>query len=85
MLESPFVIEQVKRLGAGAGLKHMVLKSIRALKIPVPPLFEQECIAEFLTEHIGFIGCLEKSLKEKRHMIDMLPAALLRRAFNGEM
>jgi hypothetical protein len=61
MFESPFVMEQVKRWRRGA--KAYGIKSIRALEIPVPPLFEQVRIADFLTDRIGSIGCLEKSLK----------------------
>lgn len=41
-MESPSVIEQVKLLGAGAGLKHMVLRSIRSLEISLPVIEKQK-------------------------------------------
>lgn len=84
-LESPFVLKQVERLGAGAGLKHMVLKSIRALEIPLPPLSEQGHIAAMLNGRMTTLEQTCKVLEEQLDTINRLPAALLRRAFAGEL
>ena len=84
-LESPNMLEQVKLLGAGAGLKHMVLKSIRALDVPLPALSIQRCIVARLSEQMGTAGQTRKTLEEQLDTINKLPAALLRRAFSGEL
>jgi len=84
-LESPDVLEQVNRLGAGAGLKHMVLKSIRALEVPVPPIHVQVAITTMLQEKISSSNRIRGLLEEKLEMIKRLPASLLRQAFNGEL
>lgn len=84
-LESPCVLAQVKQLGAGVGLKHMVLKSIRSLKIPIPPISEQKRIAVTLSEKMTEVEKLRKSLEEQLDTINKLPATFLRQAFNGEL
>ena len=83
-LESPQVVAQVKRLSAGAGLKHMVLKSIRALTIPVPPLGEQEKIAGALRDRIAGASALVRSLERCVSTIELLPPSFLAQAFNGK-
>jgi type I restriction enzyme S subunit len=84
-LESPDALEQVDRLGAGAGLKHMVLKSIRALEVPIPPIHVQKAIATMLQEKISSSNRIRGLLEEKLKKINRLPPSLLRRAFNGEL
>jgi type I restriction enzyme S subunit len=84
-LESPAVLGQVKQLGAGAGLKHMVLKSIRALELPLPPLSEQQSIVAMLNDQMASAARARTANEEELDAINKLPAALLRRAFNGEL
>lgn len=84
-LESPEVLEQVKLLGAGAGLKHMVLKSINALSVPVPPMGAQRRIADMLGDCIRESNRLTTLIDAQRDMVDTLPQAVLRKAFNGEL
>lgn len=83
-LESPMVLKQVELLGAGAGLKHMVLRSIRALEIPLPPMPEQRKIADTLNEQMLKAEQTKKILKDQLDSINKLPAALLRQAFSGK-
>ncbi len=82
-LESPDVMKQVEKLGAGAGLKHMVLKSIRALMIPLPDLATQQRIVTTLNEQMASAHRARKAVEEELDAINKLPAALLRRAFSG--
>jgi len=85
VMASPFGRKQVERLGAGAGLKHMVLKSIRALRIPCPPISEQRRIAAILNEQMAMVARARKAAEEELETINTLPAALLRTAFAGEL
>ena len=41
VLQSTLIKTQTELMSEGSGLKHMVLRSIKALKIPLPPLDEQ--------------------------------------------
>jgi type I restriction enzyme S subunit len=84
-LESPGVLKQVAQLSAGAGLKHMVLKSIKALEIPLPSLGEQRRVAAALSEQISKTQTLCDRLRAKLAAINILPGAFLRAAFNGEL
>jgi type I restriction enzyme S subunit len=84
-LESPQVLKQVQRLGEGAGLKHMVLKSIRALEVPLPPLETQQQVAEELNAAFLEAQSLREQLAQKLAAVEKLPATLLRAGFNGSI
>ena len=53
--------------------------------IPLPPLSEQKRIAGILKEQMSSAECLRRTLAEQLNAISKLPAALLRRAFSGEL
>jgi len=80
-LESPAVLSQVEQLGAGAGLKHMVLKSIRSINVPMPPLRDQERLADELDGRLNSVRRLQGMTDTQAAEIGRLPATLLRRAF----
>jgi restriction endonuclease S subunit len=84
-LESPQVLSQVQELGMGAGLKHMVIKSIKALEIPVPSLQEQQRIAEEITHRLNDAKQITDVIESQFAEINELPPALLRQAFAGEL
>ncbi len=84
-LESPQVQSQVKELGAGAGLKHMVIKSIKALEIPVPDLLEQEEIATEITLKLDRAQKVISSLEFQLINLNQLPFSLLAKAFQGDI
>ena len=82
-MKSRNVLQQVKRLGSGAGLKHMVLKSIRALEIPCPALDEQQHIVAEIHKQMSLVEIARTASEWELKTINALPAALLRRAFGG--
>jgi type I restriction enzyme S subunit len=82
-LESPQVLAQVEELGAGMGLKHMVIKSIKALEIPVPSLADQERIASGIISKLDNATKITEMLESQLAEIKRLPASLLRKAFEG--
>jgi type I restriction enzyme, S subunit len=84
-LESPSAIAQVKHLGAGAGLKHMVIQSIRALRIPLPSLSEQKRIADLLVSKRTAADGVAALIHQELADIDALPFVFLRSAFRGEL
>lgn len=58
---------------------------VAALQIPFPPLADQQCIAAILNEQMASAERARKAIEEELETINKLPAALLRRAFNGEL
>jgi len=55
------------------------------LEIPLPPLLEQRRIAAVLKEQMAAVEKARAAAEEELNTINALPAALLRRAFNGEI
>ncbi len=82
-LDSPYVLKQVDALGAGSGLKHMVLESIRKIDIPLPQLDQQEQIVWELKEKLAKIQTLSRVLKKQEEAINALPNALMQGLFGG--
>jgi len=56
-----------------------------ALELPVPPLPEQKRIAAILNEQMAAVERARAGAQAQLDEINALPAALLRRAFNGEL
>jgi type I restriction enzyme S subunit len=56
-----------------------------ALEIPLPPLDEQRRIAAILQDQLAAVERARAAAVEQLDTINRLPAALLRRAFNGEL
>lgn len=55
------------------------------LDFPLPPLDEQRRIAAVLREQMAMVEKARVAVEEELQTINALPAALLRRAFNGEI
>lgn len=55
------------------------------LEIPLPPLPEQRRIVDVLQEQMAAVECARTAAEAELEAINALPAALLRRAFAGEL
>jgi type I restriction enzyme S subunit len=67
------------------GQPKLALTRIATIPVPLPPLTEQEHIAGVLREQIAAVDKARAAVEEEINTINTLPAALLRRAFNGEL
>lgn len=56
-----------------------------SLEIPLPPLPAQKRIAAILKDQMAAVEKARTAAKDQLNTINALPAALLRRAFNGEI
>ncbi|MEF3253969.1 MAG: restriction endonuclease subunit S, partial [Deferribacterales bacterium] len=61
------------------------INELMKLVVPLPPLAEQRRIAAILREQMDAVERLRRTLEEQLEAINKLPAAILRKAFNGEL
>ena len=78
-------VPKFQELGSGATFTEVSKTAVEAFKIPLPPLAEQKRIAGILNEQMAAIERARAATEAQLEAINKLPAALLRRAFNGEI
>lgn len=66
-------------------ISNLRVSDLLALQIPLPPLPEQQRIAAILTEQLAAVEKAHTAAEEQLKAIERIPAALLRRAFSGEL
>ena len=81
MLISTHVYEQAKAKNSGCGVGHVNVKDIKVFKIYIPPLSEQQRIAERLDALSAHVRELEENQKKIISECDALKQALLRKVF----
>ena len=74
--------ETESRGGNQPNLNGQILQN---MMVPLPPLAEQGRIAGLLHEQMATVDKARAAAEEELNTINALPAALLRRAFNGEI
>ncbi len=75
----------VRRIAGSSTYPNIKWSSFRNLEISLPPLPDQQRIAEVLREQMAAVEKARAAAEEELNTINTLPAALLRRAFNGEI
>ena len=87
VLQEPDFINRLQGLVAAATKSRERLKPEIVLDahIPLPPLPEQKHIAAVLRKQLDAVKRLRRALEEQLEAINKLPAAMLRKAFNGEL
>lgn len=78
-------VESAMRQKTGSRMPRADMDDLLSLQIPLPPLEEQKRIAAILNEQMAAVERARKAIEEELDAINKLPAALLRRAFNGEL
>ena len=69
----------------GIGVPHISGKQIESFKFMLPPLSDQESIANSLNDLLANTQRLEEIYEEKLTALDRLKKSLLHRAFNGDL
>ena len=83
-MESANFQQSLADLTFGATIKNVASVGIlKAIRIPLPPLPEQQRIAAILNEQMSAVEKARAAAEEELKTINALPAALLRRAFSG--
>lgn len=82
----PFVRRQiVEYASTSAGQLTINQQALSSLEVPVPPIDVQQKVIERIRERALTSDRMTLELNEQLRMIERLPAALLRNAFNGEL
>ena len=84
-LDSPFVIEKMKREARGTTQKFVGLGYLRNFKIFLPPLVIQKQIVAKLDTLSVSTKKLEKNYQQKIDNLDELKKSVLKKAFEGEL
>ena len=84
-LQAPHVKVQMERTAVGTSQKTISLKSINALKIPVPSLEEQAKILDRLNHAMANIAEVEAVLASSEAELTQLDQSILAKAFRGEL
>jgi type I restriction enzyme S subunit len=85
MLNSPPVRECSRAGTRGVGNQNLVLKTIRELPVPAPPLADQHRITSGIREIHGKLEILATFQEETSTVLDGLLPSILDRAFRGEL
>jgi type I restriction enzyme S subunit len=85
-VRQPRVLTDATRYFTGAvGQQRVPAEFLARLTIPLPPLSEQKRIAAILKEQLAAVARARAAAEARLDAINALPAALLCRAFNGEL
>ena len=84
-LSSPMWFEHAKASASGATRPRISRRNLESLQLPMPHLPEQSRIAGLLQERLGAVDKARTAAEEELATVNTLPAALLRRAFSGEL
>ena len=80
-----FAREHLESIAPQMAQANLKLGMLNPLELPVPPLADQRRIAAQLSTQMASAERLRQTLAEQLAAINQLPAALLRRAFSGEL
>ncbi len=78
-------VPDIQALGSGATFAEVSKSILYQFEIPLPPLPEQQRIVALISEQMAVVEKARIAAEAELKAINTLPAALLRRAFNGEI
>jgi type I restriction enzyme S subunit len=64
-------------------MKNITQDTIRAIPLPVPSIDDQDRVMKTLAVQLNSSAPISSAVAEQLNTIERLPAAVLRRAFNG--
>jgi type I restriction enzyme S subunit len=85
VIRAPYLQERIKARSRGDMIRHLVLREIRDLTIPVPSLPEQRRIVAELVALRAEVDAVKGLQAETAAELDALLPSILDRAFRGEL
>ena len=76
---------QIRALARGGAQPNVNATLLGSIEVPVCPRSEQERFCTEVASNEGIVGALRLAAERQLLSVDALPAALLRRAFSGEL
>lgn len=83
VLNSPMCRKQAKALTQGVGNQNLVIKDLKRIEFPLPPIPEQKRLASKLQELMQEVECGRTACKKQLEAAKALPAAYLREVFES--
>jgi type I restriction enzyme S subunit len=84
-LRVPYLQERIGNRSRGDMIRHLVLREIRNLVVPLPPLSEQHRIVAYLDSLQAKVDTLKRLQAETAAELDALLPSILDKAFSGEL
>jgi type I restriction enzyme, S subunit len=84
-LQAPYVKIYSDQVAVGTGVKHLRVRDVDHLPIPLPPLKEQHEIVRRIEALFAKADRIEAQYQKARQAVDRLTPALLAKAFRGEL
>ena len=85
LLGSTFVYDQFDRLAAGSTVRNLNKELAGKVTVPVPPLNEQDTIAQHFDGLYDEINLLKATYQQKLTALNELKKSILHQAFNGQL
>lgn len=85
MIRAPYLQDRIQQRSRGDMIRHLVLREIRGLLIPLPCLEEQRHIVAYLDEAQEQIEAVMNLQAETAAELDALMPSILDRAFSGAL
>jgi type I restriction enzyme S subunit len=80
-----FIRDHLESIAPQMAQANLKLELLNPLQIPAPPYADQQRVAAMLNEKMASAERTRKAIEKELDTVNKLPAALLRRAFNGEL
>ncbi|UZP66005.1 restriction endonuclease subunit S [Desulfovibrio mangrovi] len=84
-LQAPHIIEFAQRVGVGMGVKHLRVRDVENLPIPLAPIAEQKQLEIILTRTIELHEKLLEIVEGTSSPLNDLDQSILAKAFRGEL
>lgn len=82
-VECPYYWQQLYAASWGAAQPNVNGTSLSNLKLPLPPLAEQQAIVDRVEKLLSMVDELEKQVSERKEQSEQLMQSVLRKAFEG--
>jgi type I restriction enzyme S subunit len=84
-LKSPVLLENALGMKTGTALRRVVLRNLKTLEIPIPPIDEQHKIVVLLEDHLSRLDAALADVKQVKIKAAQFRRSLLQAAFTGKL
>lgn len=85
VLKSPNFLNQAIKKKTGVAIRRIILKNLKEIKIPLPPLSVQQKLIDKIKIINAEVSKLIQAYYKKSNQLKLLKNSILKKAFNGEL